>query len=291
MTVTAAEQARRIFDDARDDPYRRLEIAARFYDHPPDRAPIRAYRRAELAFMRWQISRGVFAPMTSSRPGSQWWRALNEGLLRDALEAAHLAAGTPGRPSRPPIERWTNFLRNPSPQSWYRAHNASIIAGYLDHRHLVEAELPVERFFMDVALGRVLFVHALVMSPRIAIGRWLGPLGRLIGDPRWRGADVYLSLRNVLPDHYPLTDLTIDEILAGENFAGRLIDYGVMLPRVQAMYEFAAQDLNAPDLLDFISNGHLVYAWPYEDRDVWVARRSRALTALIARMTSSAARS
>jgi hypothetical protein len=287
MSVTAAEHALHALETVRDEPGQRLEMAARFYDDRPGRAPIRSYRRAELAFMRWQISRGVLEPASSTQPGSEWWRALNEGLLRDALEAGHLAAGTLGSPTRPAVKRWITFLESPSPQSWYRAHNASIIAGYLDYRHLVEHELPVERFFMDVALGRVLFVHALVMNPRIAIGRWLSPLGRLIGDPRWRGADVYLSLRNVLPDRYPLTDLTIGDVLASENFAGRLIDYGVMLPRVQAVYEFAARDLNELGLLDFISNGNLIYAWPYENRDVWVATKSRALTALIARIASN----
>src|SRR5215472_15002898 len=52
-----------------------------------------------------------------------------------------------------------------------RAHNSSVVAGYLAHRHLTAAELPVERFFMDVALARVLYAHALVTNPRLALGR------------------------------------------------------------------------------------------------------------------------
>jgi hypothetical protein len=67
------------------------------------------------------------------------------------------------------------------------AHNASIVAGYLAHRGLARRELPLERFFMDVALVRVLFAHALLTAPRLALGP-LGPAGRLVGDPRWRGA-------------------------------------------------------------------------------------------------------
>jgi hypothetical protein len=108
MTVTAAERVLHIFDGVRDKPNQRLEIAARFYDDRPGHPPIRSYRRAELAFMRWQISRGVLAAMTSAQPGSKWWRALNEGLLRDALEAGQLAAGTPAPPSRPAVKRWMN---------------------------------------------------------------------------------------------------------------------------------------------------------------------------------------
>jgi hypothetical protein len=287
MTGTAAEQSRQLVKAVQDDPGARLALAARFYDGQPARDSIRGYRRAELAFMRWQVRRGVLAPLSGSRPGSRWWRAVNGGLLQDAWEADRLLAGAPGPASRPAVGRWVQVLQSPSPQSWYRAHNASIVAGYLEHRQLSEQELPAERFFMDVALGRVLFVHVLVTRPRSAVGRWLCRAGPLLGDPRWRGADLYLSLRNVLPDRYPLAGLTIGDILAAENFAARLIDYGVMVPKARELYELAAADLDEPGLLDFISDGSLVYAWPFEDRHVWIPARYRALIRAIARLTSS----
>jgi hypothetical protein len=184
----AAEEASTMVAAVRHDPALRLRLAGRFYDRQPGRVPIRAYRRAELAFMRWQLRRGVLAPLESERPGSQWWRSVNEGLLRDAWEADRLVAGRPGPASTPAVVRWADFLRTPSARTWYRAHNSSVVAGYLEHRHLTAAELPVERFFMDVALVRLLCVHALVVRPRLALGR-LAPVGRLVGDPRWRGAD------------------------------------------------------------------------------------------------------
>ena len=175
----------------RHDPALRVELASWFYDDRPGRASIRAYRRAELAFMRWQVSRGVLAPPESVRPGSQWWRSVNESLLRDACEAGRLAAGRAGQASTPAVARWAGFLTAPSPRTWYRAHNASIVAAYLEHRHLCAAEVPVECFFMDVALARVVCVHALVIRPRLAVGR-LAPAGRLIGEApfgrHWRRA-------------------------------------------------------------------------------------------------------
>jgi hypothetical protein len=61
----------------------------------------------------------------------------------------------------------------------------------------------------------------------------------------------------------------------------------VLLPRAQALYEFAAEDLGEPALLDFISDGHLVYAWPYEDRAAWVSRRYVAATRFVARVTTA----
>ncbi len=69
----------------RDDPAGRLELASRFYDCRV--ADVQPYRRAEMAFMRWQIRRGVLAPPSGTAPGSPWWRAVNEGLLRDTWEA------------------------------------------------------------------------------------------------------------------------------------------------------------------------------------------------------------
>jgi hypothetical protein len=286
MLPDASEEARTMVAAVRHDPALRLELVSRFYDDRPGRASIRAYRRAEIAFMRWQVSRGVLAPPESARPGSEWWRSVNENLLRDGCEASRLAAGRPGQASRPAVARWVDFICEPSARTWYRAHNASIVAAYLEHRHLCAAEVPVERFFMDVAIARLVCVHALVIRPRLAMGR-LALAGRLIGDPRWRGADLFLSLHNVLPNRYPLTGYSIDQILALENYAGRLIDYGVILPKMQALYEFAARDLDEPRLLNLVRNGFPVYAWRYEDRNAWTTTRARTVRSVLSRLTSA----
>src|SRR6266851_2382204 len=258
MTATAEEEAAAMVAAVRDDPARRLELAARFYDRRIGRASIRAYRRAEMAFMHWQVRRGVLAAPSADRPGSPWWRAVNEDLLRDAWQAELLVSDQPGTVSRPSVACWVRFLRRPSAEAWYRAHNASIVAGYLDHRDLAGQEHPVERFFMDVALGRVLYAHSLLTAPRMALGRF-APAGRLLADPRWRGADAFLSLRNILPVRYPLDGVTIQEILDAENYLGRLIDYGVIMPRIRALYAHAASVLNEPRLLELLRDGCPVY--------------------------------
>lgn len=273
MTATAEEQAAAMAAAVRDDPARRLELAARFYDRRTGRTSIRSYRRAELAFMHWQIRRGVLAAPSADPPGSPWWRAVNEGLLRDAWQAKLLVSGQPGTASRPSVACWVRFLRRPSAEAWYRAHNASIVAGYLAHRDLSEQEHPLERFFMDVALIRVLYAHSLLTAPRLALGRF-APAARLLADPRWRGADVFLSLRNILPNRYPLDGSTVHEILDAENYLGRLIDYGVILPRAHALYAHAASVLNEPQLLEMLRDGWPVYAWPYDARHVWTTAKA-----------------
>src|SRR3954449_7791078 len=188
---------------ARDDPAARLALMGRVFHGPTGHAPRHLpFRRAALSFMRWQARRGVLNALEASPPGSVWWRAVNERLLRDGGETVALVGGLPGEPSSPAVRLWLEFAAAPTGRNWYRAHNASIVTGYLEHRNLAEAESPPERFFMNVALLRVLYAHALAAAPRLALGRF-APLGRLLGDPRLGMAGVFLSLRRVLPDRYP----------------------------------------------------------------------------------------
>jgi hypothetical protein len=285
MGGDAAAEAAGLVAAVRDDPARRLRLAGSFYDDRPGRPSIGAYRRAEVAFMHWQVRRGLLAPPDSAQPGSQWWRAVNEGLLRDAWEADRLAAGRPGPASGAPVSRWADFLRRPSAVSWYRAHNASIVAGYLRHQELCAAELPIERFFMNVTLSRVLYAHALVARPRLALGR-VRAVSRPLGDPRWRGADLFLSLHNILPDRYPLDGITLSEILVLENHAGRLIDYGVIVPRIQALFDWAAADLGEPRLLGLVRDGLPAYAWTNGERHPWTPVRGHRIMPVLTWLTS-----
>src|ERR687895_553733 len=141
---------------ARDDPAARLALMARLFHGPAGRAPRHLpFRRAALSFMRWQARRGLLNPLDASPPGSVWWRAVNERLLRDGCETATLLGGLAGEPSSQAVRLWLTFSARPTGRNWYRAHNVSIVAGYLEHRDLAEAESAPERFFINVALARV----------------------------------------------------------------------------------------------------------------------------------------
>ena len=274
-STPAAVRAGDIVAAVKDDPEQRLHLAARFYDQRIGGHSIRPYRRAEIAFMRWQVRCGVLR----ATGGSPWWRAVNAGLLRDAAEAGLLFDGAPGEASSPSVRLWLAFLRAPAPERWYRAHNSSIVDGYLRHRDLVAGEGPLERFFMDVALLRVLYAHCLLARPRLALGR-LAPLGGLLGDPRRRGADLFLSLKDVLPDTYPLAKVGIDKVLADENYLSRIMDYGIIVPRIGRLYRYAAEDLGVPAVAGLCNGEFPVYAWPYEQRHVWRTDRSPVAIAL-----------
>jgi hypothetical protein len=252
----------------RDDPAARLALMARVFRGPTGSAPRHLpFRRAALSFMRWQARRGVLDPLDASPPGSVWWRAVNECLLRDGCETVALLGGFAGEPSSRAVRLWLAFAETPTGRNWYRAHNASIVAAYLEYRSLAEEESEAERFFMNVALARVLYAHALGAAPCLGLGR-IAPLGYVLGDPRLGMAGAFLSLRRVLPDRYPLP-LDVERYIEDEQRLGRMLDYAVIAPRLQRLYEWSAEELGEPRLLELVREGNPIYAWPFEQRHVW----------------------
>ena len=270
----------------RDDPGARLALAGATYRGPTGNAPRHLpFRRAAMSFMGWEARRGVLNGLDAEPPGSRWWRAMNERLLRDGCEAVARAGGHGGPPSGQAIELWDDFVARPRARTWYRAHNASIVAAYLDHRGLAEGESRTERFFLNVVLMRVLYAHALVAAPRLALGR-IALFGRPLGDPRLGMAGIFLSLGRVLPDRYPADD-DLDVYLRAEHGFGRLLDYAVIQPRLRRLYDWSARELKRPELSELVVDGTPAYAWSPNDRREWAppplsvaARAFRAATAL-----------
>jgi hypothetical protein len=233
--------------------------------------------------MRWQAGRGLLNSLDASPPGSVWWRAVNERLLRDGCESVALSGGLAGKPSSQAVQLWLRFIADPTGRNWYRAHNASIVGAYLEHRELAEAESEAERFFMNVALGRVLYAHALNAAPRLALGR-CAVVGRLLGDPRLGMAGAFLSLGRVLPDRYPLA-LDVQRYIALEHRLGRMLDYAVIVPRLQRLYEWSAAELGEPRLLELVRDGNPIYAWPFDARHVWRAPEMPKAARVLGRAT------
>ena len=81
-------------------------------------------------------------------------------------------------------------------------------------------------------------------------------------------AGVFLSLRRVLPNRYPLP-LDVERYIAEELRLGRMLDYAVIVPRLQRLYEWSAEELAEPRVLELVRDGNPIYAWPFEERHVW----------------------
>ena len=141
-----------------------------------------------------------------------------------------------------------------------------------------------ERFFLNVVLLRVLYAHALVGVPGLALGVF-APLGRFLGDPRLGMAGAFLSLRRVLPDRYPLSG-AVDEYLRQEQRFGRMLDYSVIAPRLQRLYDWSAYEVGQPELSTLIQDGSPIYAFPYGQRHVWKPTRMSLAARALRRATS-----
>lgn len=148
--VPAAAWAEQQVAAVRDDSAGRITLMERCYYGPFGKAPRHLpFRRAAMAFMRWQLQRGVLQPPFSDRPGSPWWRAVNERILRDGCEAVGLSGSLPGPASSRTVDYWMSFADYPIARAWYRAHNGSVPkrirppCGFRDDRPEVAAALRV----------------------------------------------------------------------------------------------------------------------------------------------------
>lgn len=192
---------------------------------------------------------------------------MNERLLHDTCEARTLLIGNPGPPSSPSVEASFAFAQRPSPRAWYLAHNLSIVSAYLDHRDLAEEENRIERFFMNLVLVRLLYAHSLVSAPRLAFS-WLSPVAPWLGDPRRAMTGVFLSLSRVLPDRYPLRG-RLEDYISNEHTVGRLLDIGMIVPRVAQLFSWTANELRIPAVAGLVDGVTPSYAWDPDDREPW----------------------
>jgi hypothetical protein len=231
------------------------------------------YGLSELQFLRWEIERGVLNPLTGTPPGSLWWRQVNEALLVHAQCAAALyEAGVSDADVDVATAHWLEYLHRPSPQSWYRAHNASIAAGYLAYPEAARAEAPPEQTFLNVVLYRLLYAQSLVEgdAPGLInlLQRWvikwlLRDLERIIADPRSPSVDVIVHLPDFYPRHYPLTPQDIRDVLERGHSPGVLVedvfDKGFILPSLTKLYALAARWLSVPELARLVDNHRPIY--------------------------------
>ena len=90
----------------------------------------------------------------------------------------------------------------------------------------------------------------------------------------------------MLPDRYPLAR-DVESYITGEHHLGRMLDYAVIAQRGQRLYEWAAEELVEPRLLELIRDGNPIYAWPYEERRVWQPLQMPLAGRILARATQA----
>jgi hypothetical protein len=83
----------------------------------------------------------------------------------------------------------------------------------------------------------------------------------------------------VLPDRYPL-DGVLDDYIAAEHAVGRLLDVGVIVPRLTELYRWSADELGIPELCDLVRDTTPAYAWDPHDREPWAPPPRRIVRAV-----------
>jgi len=164
-------EARARVDAVGDDPQARLRLRQAWYDRFGGGEPLDplGFGTSEIEFMKWEVERGVLDAINATRPGSPWWRKVNGSLLYYAeLAGLVFEAGLTHELVAEETRAWLDFLQTRSSRHWYRAHNSSIVRGYLDSLAEARAETLNEQFLMNEVLYRLLFAEALVTG--IAFG-------------------------------------------------------------------------------------------------------------------------
>ncbi len=246
-----------------DDPEGRYAIREKFYHRYGDvfTEHGKGLGNSELAFLRWEIERGVLNPLDHpTHPGSPWWRAVN----LDFILQAELAAGAFEEKMQPeqfagPIRTWLDYLYHQRPARWYRAHNHSIVSGYLSRIEEAKSEHPAEQYFVNEVLYRVLFAEAMAQGEHLAFGK----LGKILANPRLISVDILVHLPSFYPRHYPLTAEDIRQVRhQGHNIReiGVLIlDDLIILPKLSRLYAWASNWLEVHELSTWVSNDTPIY--------------------------------
>ncbi|MCB9685501.1 MAG: hypothetical protein H6735_10715 [Alphaproteobacteria bacterium] len=225
------------------DPDGRYGRRTAFYDRVG-----RPWGDAELAFLRWEIERGVLA----TDGGSAWWKAVQSALEASEEGEHRWRQGQPPSGERS-VDAWMAFLADPGPSTWYRAHNTTVVEAYLLYADLARQERWAEQRFLEIVLYRVLYAASLVDETTpgcLPFPRWLA---RRVADPRTASVDVMVHLPDFYPRHYPLKPADVRAVLHRgfgiEADLERLMDEGFVLPHAGALFAGAAEDLGIPELV------------------------------------------
>jgi hypothetical protein len=61
----------------------------------------------------------------------------------------------------------------------------------------------------------------------------------------------------------------VEWYITDEQCLGRMLDYAVIVPWLQRLYEWSAEELVESRLLELVRDVNPIYAWPFEERHVW----------------------
>lgn len=276
-------------------PQKRLEVREAFYKKHGCSTLLDPYNfgDSEIAFLKWEIKRGVFNPLNDiKQAGSPWWRNVNLRFIYFSELAGRVFDEKIQPQDLPiPVQAWLDYLKDQTAENWYKAHNTTILNAFDFYINDARQENDVEKVFLNIILYRLLFAQAMVEDVTI-----FGELGSLLADPRGFSVKLITSLPDFYPTHYPLTDAdlatiegddlstkeiffdiikdwkekaSLKEIIKDafqlEDFGVKILDDWIIKPHIKEMYAAASRYDQAPFLISYLQDKEPCYPYPYED--------------------------
>lgn len=254
------EKAKEIVKSVENSPEGRYEARVAFYQKYGD--PLikgkEGLGHSELAFIKWEMRRGVLNPMDGDNPGSPWWRAVNGYFMYLATLAQLIDESGVSYTAIPVATNfWLEYIKNPNEQTWYKAHNSSIIAGYEKANELAFRESNYEQYFMNIVLYRLLYAQSMVE------GVSFGILGKIFGNPRGDAVTIITDIEAFYPSHYPLSKEDIAYVTHhAHNLMGvieDIFDKFFILPQLDKLYKEASQWTASKVVLTYVKNNKPIY--------------------------------
>ena len=201
------------------------------------------------------------SPVSSQRvtPGSPWWRNVNLKFIIISENAGDIYRGKV-KDSNPDnaTQHWLNYLSDRNSKNWYRAHNATIIQGYLDFVTDAGLESIYEQVFMNEVLYRLLFAQAMEED-----ATFLGDIGIVGANPELGSVNLITHIKAFYPDSYPLSKEDIQDVMhKSHTLDGDIVrefDEYLIGPHLTALFAEAAGWLNIPELTSFIRDNKPIY--------------------------------
>lgn len=238
----------------KDDPQARYDVREAFYErYGYVEQDGKNYGRSELAFLEWEIKRGVLNPMDdSTQPGSRWWRNVNLNFIFMSELAGAMKNNDVVNPDAPmPTLKWLDYINDPTPETWYIAHNSSILDGFKRYEGCTTLENKVEVVFINITLYRLLFAQAMVEEVTI-----FPQIAEEIADPRGIGVTLLTHLPDFYPPHYPLTPQDLSIIQGRDDTVQDKMVWAldtIILANLKPLYQAAAVWDDSPFVMDFIT--------------------------------------
>lgn len=252
-------------DAVKDDPAARLALRKAFYEKYGDSVKGEngmGYGDAEIAFMEWEIKRGVLNPLNGPKPGSPWWYNVNlQFIYWGELARLVQESGFAFSELDDEVSFWLDYIRRPSPGSWFRAHNRCIASGYVQFVNLAREETVFERLFMNEVLYRLLYSGLSEMEPvsKLPFLSLLAP----IFDPEVGGINIMVKIPAFYPDNYPMTERdALNIAYQGRSVADKEakdVDDWLILPHIEKIYAISADWLALPALKDYADRNQPIY--------------------------------